>query len=66
MDATGLKTIRDIRQRCQSRGTRLILTGVQPQPLEVLHKAKKVDKIGKENFKPSLVKALDDLALSSK
>ncbi|HVZ80077.1 MAG TPA: SulP family inorganic anion transporter [bacterium] len=62
MDATGLKTVRDIRQRCQSRGTRLLLAGVQSQPYEVLTKAKKVEKIGRENFKPSLRKALEDLA----
>jgi len=58
MDTTGLKTIRDIRLQCQSRKTRLILAGVQRQPMAVLHKAKKVDKIGKENFMPSLEKAL--------
>jgi SulP family sulfate permease len=66
MDATGLKTIRDIRQRCESRGTRLMLAAVQPQPLAVLHKAKKVEKIGKENFKPTLNKALEDLAVHPK
>ncbi len=66
MDSTGLKTVRDIRQRCQSRGTRLMLAGVQPQPLSVLHKAKKVDKIGKDNFKPTLEKALEQLAVDSK
>lgn len=64
MDATGLKTVRDIRQRCQSRGTRLMLAGVQTQPYEVLTKAKKVEKIGRENFKPTLRKALEELALS--
>ncbi|HJT25492.1 MAG TPA: sulfate permease [bacterium] len=62
MDATGLKTIRDIRQRCVSRGTRLVLAAVQSQPFSVLQKAKKVDKIGRENFKPSLGKALEELA----
>ena len=61
MDTTGLKTIRDIREQCQKRGTRLILAGVHSQPLAVLHKAKKVDKIGRENFKPSLARALKDL-----
>jgi SulP family sulfate permease len=61
MDATGLKTVRDIRKRCQSRGTRLMLAGVQAQPYEVLTKAKKVEKIGRENFKPTLKKALEDL-----
>ncbi|SRR5579871_6381748 len=64
MDATGLKTIRDIRQRCASRGTRLMLSSVQPQPLAVLRKAKKVEKIGKENFKPNLTKAFEDLAVT--
>ena len=58
MDTSGLKTIRDIRLQCLSRKTRLILAGVQSQPMAVLHKAKKVDKIGKENFMPSLEKAL--------
>jgi SulP family sulfate permease len=61
MDTTGLKTLRDIRQQCEKRGTRLILAGVHSQPLAVLQKAKKVDKIGRENFKPSLAKALKDL-----
>jgi sulfate permease, SulP family len=61
MDTTGLKTIRDIRQQCQKRGTRLVLAGVHSQPLALLQKAKKVDKIGKENFKPSLAKALKEL-----
>lgn len=61
MDTTGLKTIRDIRRHCQERGTRFLLAGVQSQPLTVLQKAKKVDKIGKENFKPTLAKALKDL-----
>ena len=63
MDSTGLKTVRDIRKRCESRGTRLILAAVQPQPLSVLQKAKKVDKIGKDNFKPTLAKALEALAV---
>jgi SulP family sulfate permease len=66
MDSTGLKTVRDIRQRCLSRGTRLMLAGVQPQPLSVLHKANKVDKIGKDNFKPTLEKALEQLTADSK
>lgn len=65
MDATGLKIIRDIRQRCQSRGTLLMLAGVQSQPLQVMQKAKKVEKIGKENFKPTLKKALEDLRAAS-
>lgn len=65
MDATGLKTVRDIRQRCVSRGTRLVLAAVQPQPLSVLQKAKKVEKIGKENFKASLDIALRELATAS-
>jgi len=64
MDATGLKTVRDIRERCQARGTRLMLAGVQPQPLAVLQKAKKVEKIGPHNFKPTLKKALLELASS--
>jgi SulP family sulfate permease len=66
MDSAGLKAIRDIRERCQSRGTRLILAGVQPQPFSVLQKAKKVDKIGKDNFKPTLGKALEELASFTK
>jgi sulfate permease, SulP family len=61
MDVTGLKTIRDIRERCESRGTRLMLAAVQPQPLAVLRKAKKIEKIGRENFKPTLGKALEEL-----
>jgi sulfate permease, SulP family len=60
MDTSGLKTIRDIRQQCEKRGTRLILAGIQAQPLEVLQKAKKIDKIGKDNFKLSLTEALKE------
>ncbi len=61
MDTTGLKTIRDIRQQCQTRGTRLVLAGVHSQPLDLLEKAKKIEKIGKENFKPTLARALKEL-----
>ncbi len=64
MDTTGLKILRDIRQQCQKRGTRLLLAGIHSQPLALLQKAKKVDKIGKENFKPSLVRALKELKIA--
>lgn len=63
MDTTGLKTIRDIRLQCQGRGTRLILAGVHSQPLALLEKAKKIQKIGKENFKPNLARALKELEI---
>ncbi|MGH7739045.1 MAG: SulP family inorganic anion transporter [bacterium] len=58
MDISGLKAIRDIRRQCQARGTRLVLVGVHAEPLALLKKAGKVDKIGKENFKLSLAEAL--------
>lgn len=37
LDATGAAAIQNILQQCQSRGTKVILSGVQPQPEKILH-----------------------------
>ncbi|HET9870332.1 MAG TPA: SulP family inorganic anion transporter, partial [bacterium] len=62
MDATGLKVLKDIRERCAARGTRFIVAGLQPQPLSMLRKAGKLEKIGRENLERGLRQALAGLA----
>ncbi len=48
MDSTGLKTIRDIRQRCQSRGTRLMLSGSSPSRFWFCKRPRKWKRSGKK------------------
>lgn len=50
VDATGLHALEVIRDKFERRGTHLILSGVQPQPMKVLFKAGFVDKVGLDNF----------------
>lgn len=39
LDGTGATAIQNIVQQCQSKGTMVILSGVQPQPEKILHNA---------------------------
>lgn len=49
IDATGLRALEVSRQKFQRRGTKLILSGVQAQPMKVLFNAGFADAIGLEN-----------------
>jgi sulfate permease, SulP family len=50
IDATGLRALEVTFQKFQRRGTKLILSGVQAQPMKVLFNAGFVDAIGLDNF----------------
>jgi sulfate permease, SulP family len=50
VDATGLHALEIMLDKFHRRGTQLILSGVQPQPMKVLYKAGFVDKIGLDNI----------------
>lgn len=50
VDATGLHALEVILDKFERRGTHLILSGVQPQPMKVLFNAGFVDKIGLDNI----------------
>ena len=49
IDATGLRALQVTLEKFQRRGTKLILSGVQAQPMKVLFNAGFVDRIGLEN-----------------
>ncbi len=50
VDATGLHALEVLLDKFQRKGTHLLLSGVQPQPMKVLFKAGFVDKVGVDNF----------------
>ena len=50
IDASGLHALEITLDKFQRRGTRLVLSGVQPQPMKVLFKSGFVDKIGLDNI----------------
>lgn len=50
VDATGLHALDVILDKFRRKGTHLILSGVQPQPMKVLFNAGFADKVGLDNF----------------
>jgi SulP family sulfate permease len=50
IDATGLRTLELIQHKFTQRGTVLLLSGVQPQPMKLLYKAGFADRLGLDNF----------------
>lgn len=50
MDATGLHALRRLYQKCTEVGTRMVLSGVNEQPMRTMTKARFVDVIGVENI----------------
>ncbi len=59
MDGTGLRALQDLLHKFNRRGTKLILSGVQAQPMKVLFNAGFVDKIGLENVCPNIAASLE-------
>jgi SulP family sulfate permease len=59
IDATGLHALEVMLDKFQRKGTRLILSGVQPQPMKVLYNASFVDKIGLDNVCANIDAALN-------
>jgi SulP family sulfate permease len=58
VDATGLHALEIMLEKFHRKGTQLILSGVQPQPMKVLYNAGFVDKIGLDNVCANIDAAL--------
>jgi SulP family sulfate permease len=54
VDATGLRALELTLEKFRRRGTKLVLSGVQAQPMKVLFQTGFVDKIGLENVCPNI------------
>jgi SulP family sulfate permease len=58
VDATGLHALEVMLDKFHRKGTQLILSGVQPQPMKVLFNAGFIDKIGLDNVCANIDEAL--------
>jgi SulP family sulfate permease len=59
IDGTGLRALEIMWHKFNRRQTKLILSGVQPQPMKVLFNSGFVDKIGLENICPDIDASLE-------
>lgn len=59
VDATAMNQIEALYRKCQSNGVTLILSHVNPQPLETMKKSGFYDKVGEENFCKNIDAALE-------
>lgn len=58
LDATGLRVLETLHQKSQAGGPKLVLSGVQPQPMQIMTRSGFIDRIGKENVNPNLNAAI--------
>jgi SulP family sulfate permease len=58
IDATGLHALTDVVHRSRRDGTLVLLSEVQPQPLQALRRSVLIDEIGEEHICPTLEAAL--------
>ena len=59
IDGTGLRALEIMLQKFSRRGTKLVLSGLQPQPMKVLFNSGFVDKVGLENICPDIDASLE-------
>lgn len=59
MDVTGLHALRTAVTKMHRDGVRILLTGVQPQPMKLLYESGLADQIGIENFCADIEEALN-------
>jgi SulP family sulfate permease len=59
MDATGLQAFRTAVEKLRRDGVIIFVTGIQPQPMSVLHRSGVADRIGIENFCGTIDEALE-------
>jgi SulP family sulfate permease len=59
VDATGLHALEVIFDKFQRKGTHLVFSGMQPQPMKVLYNAGFVDKVGLDNICANIDVALE-------
>lgn len=58
LDATAMNALEELRKKCEKQGVRLILSHVNPQPLQVMKKSGFYETVGEENFCPHIDDAL--------
>ena len=58
IDATGLRILNLVREKFHRRGTRMVFSGMQPQPMKVLFEGGFVDAVGLENICANIDAAL--------
>ncbi|MEZ4423506.1 MAG: SulP family inorganic anion transporter [Gemmatimonadota bacterium] len=58
LDATGLRALEELAAQAERDGTRLVLSGVQPQPLALLERSGFVTRVGAENVTRGLPEAV--------
>jgi SulP family sulfate permease len=59
IDATGLHALAEFHKECTSRGTQLILSGVQPRVMRTLKRSHESKIIGRENIVANIDRALE-------
>lgn len=59
LDATAMNSLEMLRKKCEKRGIALVLSHVNPQPLETMKKSGFYDKVGAEHFCPHIDDALE-------
>ncbi len=58
MDASGVNALQNLLEKLNRRGSILLLSAPQPQPLEVMQKSGFVERLGEENLCPDIDSAL--------
>lgn len=59
LDASAVHSLHNLAERAKKKGIRLVFSHVNEQPLSVMQKDGFYDLIGKENFQPDIIAALD-------
>lgn len=59
MDSTGLNALRELARRARKDGIHVVLSGVRPQPRQVLDRSGLLDELGPGNVLPSIEAALE-------
>jgi len=59
IDGSGLRALEIMLRKFGRRGTKLILSGVQPQPMKVLYNSGFVDRVGLDNICPDIDASLE-------
>lgn len=59
LDATATNALEAVRKKCEDKGVRLVLSHVNPQPLQVMKKSGFYDAVGEENFCAHIDEALE-------
>ena len=58
IDATGLRALEDVCERCRKEGIVVILAGIQSQPMNMVAKTGLIESIGPKNLVSDIEEAL--------